>query len=146
VSGKIGSSDPNEEVRLVENAKRVALLALGMSFEKFKNELEHQQQLMMNLADIIMETFAMESTLLRTRKRAGQKAGIAPEMCAVFLQDSIARIELAARNVLGACWEGQMLRMNMSVLRKLTVYDPVNAISLRRGIAERLLDRERYAL
>jgi alkylation response protein AidB-like acyl-CoA dehydrogenase len=147
VSGKIGSTVPDEEFRLLENAKRVALLALGMSFERFKTELEHQQELMMNLADIIMETFAMESTLLRTRKRAAKgKTGIAQDICAVFLRDAMARIEVSARNVLGACWEGQMLRMSMSVLRKLTIYDPVEAIILRRGIAERLLDRERYAL
>jgi alkylation response protein AidB-like acyl-CoA dehydrogenase len=147
MGGKVGSSESDEEKRLVQNAKNIGLLALGTAYEKFKADLEKQQELMMNIADIVMEAFAMESVLLRTRKRANAgKAGIANDLCAVFLSDAMARIEVAARNVLGACWEGQMLRMNMSVLRKLAVYDPVNAIVLRRGIATRLLARERYSL
>ena len=101
----------------------------------------------MNSSDIIMEAFAMESTLLRARKAAASgKASIAAEMASVFLRDAMARIEQSARNVLGACAEGEKLHQNMSVLRRLAVYDPVDAVALRRKIAARLLTRERYVI
>jgi alkylation response protein AidB-like acyl-CoA dehydrogenase len=137
----------DEEMRLVRNAKRIALLTLGIAFQKYQAALETQQEIMMNLADIIMDTFGMESSLLRTRKAiASGKAVIAPQMCAVLLRDAMARIEQAARNVMGACSEPAALRSKMSLLRRLAVYDPVDGVTLRRAVAERLLAKERYAL
>lgn len=101
----------------------------------------------MSLADIIMEVFAMESSLLRSRKLAAAgKTTLASDICAVFLRDAMARIELSARNVLGACSEPAALRQNMSALRRLANYDPADAVALRRKIAGRLLARERYVI
>jgi alkylation response protein AidB-like acyl-CoA dehydrogenase len=149
-SGKIGAmeaSPPDEEMRLVRNAKSIALLTLGLAFQKFQAAIEAQQEILMNLADIIMDTFAMESSLLRARKAASSgKAIIAGQMCAVFLRDAMARIESAARNVLGSCCEGDALRKNMSVLRRLAAYDPADSVALRRAVAARLLAKERYSL
>ncbi len=124
----------DEEARLVQNAKQIALLALGLAREKYQAALEKQQEILMNLADIIMETFAMESTLLRTRK-----TDVAGDMCAVFLRDAMARIEQSARNVLGTC-----APHHMAALRRLAAYDPLDAVALRRKVAERLLVRGRY--
>ncbi len=145
--GRIGSADSDEELRLLQNAKSIALLTMGLAYQKYQVEIEKQQEIVMNIADIVMEVFAMESTLLRRRKlaRAG-KVSIAESICSVFLRDAMARIELSARNVIGACSDSQALRQNMSILRRLAVYDPVNGVELRRKIAERLLSRERYAL
>jgi hypothetical protein len=74
------------------------------------------------------------------------KASVAGEMCSVFLRDAMARIEQSARNVVGACSEGDGLCQNMGVLRHLAVYDPVDSVTLRRKIASRLLTRERYVI
>jgi alkylation response protein AidB-like acyl-CoA dehydrogenase len=146
-SGKLGSTENDEEMRLVRNAKSLALLTMGMAFQKYAMELEGQQEVLMHLADIVMEAFAMESVLLRTRKlSAAGKAGIAAEMCGVFLRDAMARIELSARNVAGTCSASDAVRVNMSVLRKLAVYDPVDSVGLRQKIARRLLERERYII
>lgn len=146
-TGKLGSADGDEEMRLVRNAKSLALLMMGMAFQKYAMQLEHQQEVLMNLADIVMEAFAMESVLLRTRKLSGAgKAGIAAEMCSVFLRDAMARIEISARNVVGACSSTETVRVNMSVLRRLAVYDPADSVGLRHRIAERLLERERYII
>lgn len=128
-----------EEARLVENAKRVALLALGLALRKYQAALEKQQEILIYLADIVMEVFAMESTWLRARK-----TGLATEMCAVFLRDAMARIEQSARSVLGACAEGEELSSHMAALRRLAGFDPVNTVILRRKVAERLLARGRY--
>jgi hypothetical protein len=101
----------------------------------------------MSVADLMMETFAMESVLLRTRKLAAAGKGAnAADLCAVFLRDAMARIELSARNVLSGCSEGDALRTNMAVLRRLAKYEPVNAVALRRQIAGRLLARDRYVI
>jgi butyryl-CoA dehydrogenase len=146
-AGKFGAGGVDEETRLVENAKSIALLALGLAYRKYQGELEHHQEMLMHLADIIIEAFAMESSLLRARKLSSSGKGVtAPEMCAVFLRDAMARIEISARNVLGACSQPEMLRTDMSVLRKLAAYDPVDAAGLRRKIAARVLARERYSV
>ena len=101
----------------------------------------------MNLADIIMEVFAMESALLRSRKLAARgKATLASAICAVFLRDAVARVEFAARQVLGACSDSGALRLNMQIVRRLAVYDPIDAVAQRRNIAKRLLEKEHYAL
>jgi hypothetical protein len=91
--------------------------------------------------------FAAESALLRTRRLAAQNKGAqAADMCAVLVRDAMAHIEVTARTVLAACSEGDNLRTNLAVLRRFAKYEPVNAIELRRRIAGRLLDAERYAV
>ena len=150
LTGKAGSGDGDEEMRLVHNAKQITLLAIGIANQKYGTELQKQQEILMSISDIIMESLAMESSLLRSRKRAltgksGNAAdGNAADMCAVFLREAMDRVEVSCRNVLGACLGGEVLRRNMSVLRSLANYDPVDAIALRRNIANRLLASERY--
>jgi alkylation response protein AidB-like acyl-CoA dehydrogenase len=147
LSGAAANDGSGEETRLVANAKKIALLTLGLAYQKYRDALEKQQEVNMNIADILTETFAMESTFLRTRKLAGGgKETNATEMCAVFLRDAMGRLELAARNVLGACLEGDALRTDMTVLRRFARYEPVDAIALRQKIAGRLLARERYVV
>jgi alkylation response protein AidB-like acyl-CoA dehydrogenase len=142
-----GQSIAAGDESLVANAKKVGLLALGLAHEKFSGSLEKQQEVLMGIADILTETFAMESVLLRTEKLAGagrETAGRA--ICSVFLRDAMARIELAARNVVGASSEGARLRANMAAIRSLASYEPVDAVALRRQVAGRLLARGRYGV
>jgi alkylation response protein AidB-like acyl-CoA dehydrogenase len=142
----VGTS-ADAELRLVRNAKKIALLTLGVAHEKYGAKLEQQQEIIMNLSDIIMEVFAMESSLLRCRKLAAAGSGVnAADACAVYLRDAIARVELSSRTVLSACAHGDELRRNLSRLRGYASHDPVNAIALRRKIAERLLANERYTV
>ncbi|MGA8026722.1 MAG: acyl-CoA dehydrogenase family protein [Bryobacteraceae bacterium] len=140
-------SDGGEEMRLLRNAKKIALMTLGIAHRRFQEKLEHQQEILMNLADMIMEVFAMESSLLRALKlSASGKPGLSTDICAVLLRDAMARVEISARNVLGACSEGEELRQYMHVLRRFAGYDPVDGVTLRRNISKRLLAKERYAL
>jgi alkylation response protein AidB-like acyl-CoA dehydrogenase len=135
------------EQRLVHNAKKIALLTVGIAHEKFGAQLEQQQEIIMNLSDIIMEVFAMESSLLRSRKLAASGGGAnAADACAVYLRDAIAKLELSSRTVLSASSQGEELRRNLSRLRTYASHDPVNAIALRRQIAGRLLANERYTV
>ena len=100
----------------------------------------------MNLSDIIMEVFAMESSLLRSRKLAAAGGANAADACAVYLRDAITKVELSSRTVLSACAQGDELRRNLSRVRGYASHDPVNAIALRRQIAGRLLASERYTV
>ncbi len=139
------AGDP--ELSLVRNAKKIALLTLGLAFEKHGAKLEQQQEIILNMSDIIMEVFAMESTLLRSRKLAAAGGGAnAADACSVYLRDAISRIELSSRTVLSACAQGDELRRNLARLRAYAAHDPVNSIELRRQIARRLLASERYTV
>ena len=139
------AGDGDQEMWLVHSAKQIALLALGTANQKYGAELQKQQEVLMSIADIITEVLAMESAMLRSRKLAASgRGGNAADICAVFLREAMDRIEISCRNVLGACLEGDALRRNMSVLRSLANYEPVNAVERRRNIARRLLANERY--
>jgi hypothetical protein len=131
----------DEESRLVGNAKRIALLSLAAAHRKYPGSLDKQQEILMYIADMIIDTYAMESALLRSRKLAGQgKQTGAGGLTAVLLRDALGRIEIAARNVLAAAPSPG----SMEVVRRLGAYEPVDAIELRRRIARRLLRTERY--
>jgi hypothetical protein len=142
-----GGESADAELSLVHDAKKIALLTLGVAYQKHGAQLERQQEIIMNLSDIIMEVFAMESSLLRSRKLAAAGGGVnAADACAVYLRDAMARVELSSRTVLSACAQGEELRRNLSRLRGYASHDPVNAIALRRQIARRLLENERYTV
>jgi alkylation response protein AidB-like acyl-CoA dehydrogenase len=130
---------------LVDNAKKAALLALGIAYQKYGAALEDQQEVLASITDIAMNAFVMESVELRARKLANlHKGEIATDVCAVFLREAMEIVESAARNVLAACSEGDTLRTNLAVLKRFTKFEPVNAVAARRRIAERLLAAGRY--
>lgn len=131
------------EMRLVRNAKKIALFALGVAHQKHGADLEKQQEVVMSLSDLFMETFAMESTLLRCRNLAATGNSSAKDICQVFLRDAITRMQASSQNVLSAC-SGNDLEQHMNRMKSLADFRPLNAIALRRNIAERLLGSERY--
>jgi butyryl-CoA dehydrogenase len=133
------------ERRLVENAKKVALLALGAAYLKHREKIEEQQEVLAGITDIAMQAFALESLVLRAQRLAGtSKAGAAADAGAVFARDSMELVFSAARDVFAACLEGDMLRSTMAVLRRLTKYEPVDAVAARRRLAAKLLESGRY--
>jgi alkylation response protein AidB-like acyl-CoA dehydrogenase len=145
LSGRAPAGEEGEEERLVQNAKKVALLGIVAGYQKFQLELEKQQQLCMHLADIVIEAFAMESAWLRAKKLMARGKDIAHDMCLVLLRDAMARVEIAARDVLGIASEGDMSKQ-LKMLRSLVAYTPLNIAELRRNIAMKLLERERYVV
>ncbi len=134
-----------EEAKLVANAKKAALFALGVAYQKYLDKIEEQQEVLAAITEIAMSAFAMESTLLRARKMIAQGKGQTAEaICAVYLREAMETVESAARAALAACSEGDALRMNLSVLKRFTRFEPVNAIGLRRTIAAKLLAAGKY--
>ena len=133
------------ETKILINAKKIALMLMGVAYQKYMFELEKQQEILANITDVIMDIFAMESALLRTQKLAESGKGAnAADMTAVLVRDAMAHIDVTARTILGACSDGDTLRTNLVVLRRFSKYEPVDSIALRRKIAHRLLDAERY--
>jgi hypothetical protein len=126
---------------LVKNAKKVGLLLLASAFEKFGPSMEKQQEVLAGIADVLMETFAMESCALRS-----EKTGLGADICDVFLRDAMTRIEGFARPVLAACAEGDALRSSMAILRRFAKFEPVDSIAIRRRIAERLIGAGHYVI
>jgi hypothetical protein len=122
---------------LSPSPKNVCLFVLGVAFQKYLTDLENQQEILALLTDVLMYTYAIDSVELR---RAG------PLMQSVLNEHAMTRIEEAARTILAACSEGDALRMNLSILRRLTKRDLPNTIETRRRIAARLLEAERYVL
>jgi alkylation response protein AidB-like acyl-CoA dehydrogenase len=128
---------------LVGNARKIGLFLLGVAYQKFGAAIEEQQEVMAGISDVLMYAYAMESAVLRARKFAGP-APVAAQMARVFSATAMDQIEASSRAVAGACAEGDELRVHLSILRRLTRYDPPNVIALRRGIAARLLESGRY--
>src|SRR3984893_11445016 len=109
------------ETKLAQNAKKVALMTLGTAAQKYMLGLSDQQEVLMSVADIVMDTYAMESAILRTKKLASAQSEEAiahyVEMTRVFCNDAIERIEAQAKNTLAAMAEGDELRTLVAGLR-----------------------------
>jgi len=140
----------NTERALVANAKKVGLFAAGVASQRYMMELAEQQEVMAALADIIIEVFAMDSVLLRKLKliQSGGESGSALPiaMTQVYLSEAMAKIEVAARKVVAAASEGDNLRIQTTILRRLLKHDPTNTISLRQQIAARVIDAGKYVI
>src|SRR3984885_3378692 len=136
------------EIDMVANAKKVGLFALGVAFMKYMTALEEQQEVVANIADILMNAYAMESASLRAEKiaRSGKNAENARDLAAVFAREAMDTIESAAKTVLATCGEGDALRTNLAVLKRFTKYEPVNMIGLRRKIAARMIEAGKYTV
>ncbi len=133
------------EMRMARNAKKVALLSMGVAYQKYSVTIDQQQEVLAGIADVAIEAFAMESVTLRAQKLSESGRGAqAVDICRVFVRDAMARVEMTGRTVLAACSEGDTLRANLALLRRFAKYDPVDSVALRRQIASRLLDAGRY--
>jgi alkylation response protein AidB-like acyl-CoA dehydrogenase len=138
------------EHALLAAAKKLTLFAAGAASQKFVQALADQQEVMGALADCIMEVYAIESCLLRAEKllaRSGETAARqAIAMTRFYAAQGIERVESAARKVIATAAEGDMLRTQMAILRRLSKHEPADAIALGRQIARHVLDAGRYTL
>ena len=132
------------EKAIVSNAKKIALFTAGAASQKYMQKLVDQQEIMGALADIIIETYCMESAVLRAEKQAGRDSGLATAMTQVYVARAMETIEAAARKVIAAIAEGDMLRTQMAILRRLLKYEPINTIALREKIAARVIEQGKY--
>lgn len=111
-------------------------------------KLKDEQEILMHIADMIMEVFATESVVLRTQRMVALKgeAEAQPyvDMMKVYVSDAIERVNLSGKHALQSFAEGDELRMMMMGLKRFTKYDFVNTTRLRRNIAARLIEANEY--
>src|ERR1017187_9205050 len=127
--------------------KKMALFAAGVASQRFMTALQEEQEGMADLADMIMQVYALESALLRARKLAeGHKksAAAAAAMTGLLADETMGLAEQAARRVLAACAEGDMLQTQLAILRRLARFAPGDAVGLSRTVAKAAIGLERY--
>jgi len=133
---------------MVKMSKKIALMVAGVAAQKFGQNLAKEQEVLAKVAEIVIEIFAMESGLLRTLKiiaKAGeQKAKYQIEAVKAYVDEMIPQIELWAKQVIAYVEEGDMLRTQLAGIKKLARYQPIDAISLKQSIADRIIELEAY--
>jgi len=139
-----------EERKLVGQAKKLGLFAAGSATQKYMQGIQDQQEIMGAIADMTIETYAMESAVLRAQKIVASKgeagASLAVAMTRVYLSQAMEKIEAAARKVIAAVADGDMLRTQLAILRRLAKYQPFNTVALRQQIAHKMIERGKYTL
>ncbi|NTZ20008.1 acyl-CoA dehydrogenase [Paenibacillus sp. JMULE4] len=148
VSGQRFEGILEEETHLVSMAKKIFLMTGGAAVQKYQTQLEQEQEALSHLADMMIQIYAMESSLLRTRQRIAKqgedKTACAIDMTRVFVHEAFERIESLAKETLSAVETGDVLRTQLSVLKKLARRTPVNTVGLKRQIAARVLESEKF--
>jgi len=139
-----------EERRLVATAKKIGLFAAGVATQRYMQAIQDQQEIMGAIANITIETYAMESAVLRAQKLAvqnGEPATANPiAMVRLYMAGALEKIESAAKMVIAASAEGDMLRSQMAILRRLCKYEPFNTVALRQAIAQKVIESGKYVV
>lgn len=138
------------EIQCITNAKKIGLFAAGVASQKYMQAVQEEQEVMAAIADIVMEIYAMESATLRAQKMSSKlnEAGAANSlaMARLCLVHGMEKIENSARKILSAASEGEALRTNLAILRRLAKLEPFNVIALGQQIAVKVLERGQYAV
>ncbi|MGG0717338.1 acyl-CoA dehydrogenase family protein [Robertmurraya massiliosenegalensis] len=139
-----------QEKQLVSNGKKISLLAAGLAAQKYGKDVDKEQEIFVNVADIIANVYAMESAILRTEKAIAKNGLEKNEQkllyTQIFCQEAFNKIEADAKETLVAVESGDTLRMMISTLRKLTRHTPTNVIGKKREASVKLVDAEKYVL
>jgi butyryl-CoA dehydrogenase len=138
------------ERHILGNAKKLSLFAAGAASQKHMQDLQDQQEIMGALADCISEVYALESCVLRAEKLLAKGGNSAAKRAIVMTQLYAARalqtVEASAKKVISAVAEGDLLRMQMAILRRLSKHEPANTIALSRDLAQHVIKAGRYSL
>ncbi len=148
VPEEVGDEPLAQEKHLVKNAKKIGLLITGLAAQKYGKALEKEQEILVNIADIVSNAYAMESVVLRTEKAIAkdrvEKAKQKLLYTQIFCQEAFDEIEKHAKETLVAAETGDALKMMLSALRKFTRYTPINIIATKREASQKLIEAEKY--
>jgi alkylation response protein AidB-like acyl-CoA dehydrogenase len=138
----------DKEQAIVEAAKKIFLTVGGLAMMKYQQAIEAEQEILEVLANIIIEIFAMESALLRAQKALArgkeESAQAKVEIVKVFVSESFAKVENSAKFVLHGVESGEMLELQLAILKKLTRFKGTDTIPLKRSIAKRVIEAEKF--
>jgi len=136
------------ELKAIQNAKKAILGIAGSAVQKLMQKLKDEQEILMDVTDMMIEVFACESAYLRTIKLSEIKneTELQPyvDMTKVYVSDAMERINIYGKHAIAAFAEGDDLKMLMLGLKRFTKYDPLNTVQLRRNIADKLIEADKY--
>jgi alkylation response protein AidB-like acyl-CoA dehydrogenase len=129
--------------------KKVVLIVLGTAMQTYGQTLNDEQEILGYAADIMIDTYAAESAVLRARATATAalpRADLHAAAAQIFVSEAAQRVEQAARSALSAMAEGDTLRTLLAALRRVLKMAPVNTVALRRRLADASVEQGRYIL
>ena len=138
------------ERRAVAGMKKIALMVLGTAMDKYREKLADEQEVLLAAADILIDTYASESAVLRALRLAEARSGQASSAhlheaaARVYVNDAASRVEASAKTALAAMAEGDTLRTLLAALRRLLKVTPINTVALRRRLADATVERRTY--
>jgi alkylation response protein AidB-like acyl-CoA dehydrogenase len=136
------------ENKAVKNIKKAVLMVAGAAVQKFMAKLANEQEIIMNATDMMIEVFACESIFLRTKKvisiKGDEAAKYNIEMTKVYFNDAMDRINFYGKQAIASFAEGDELKLMLMGLKRYTKYEPVNTKELRRSIAHKLIEANKY--
>lgn len=136
------------ELKLVANLKKAILMTAGAAVQKLMMKIESEQEVLMNLADMAIETFNAESVLLRVMKMTeaqGESAvALHQDMMRTYLYDAADRVNKAGKDAINSFASGDEQRMILMGLKRFTKAEPFNTRDARRRIADKMIDAGKY--
>jgi hypothetical protein len=148
---KVTASDRlfEQEKQLIANMKKVFMMIVGSAVQKFGPNLDAEQQILLAVSDILIETYVAESTLLRVEKNA-ERFGVATqekqiEMTQLYLFQAIERINAKGKEAIVSFAEGGQQAGMIAGLKQYTKYaEYPNVSELRKSIAAKVIDENKY--
>lgn len=138
-----------KEKKALAQAKKAILMVAGAAVQKFMMDFEKEQEIMMNLADMLIDLYAAESTILRVEKLRSIKpesSNLFENIAKCFMSDALERINLSGKHAVTAFAEGDELRMMLLGLKRFTKYEPINTTAVRREVANYIIEAGGYNL
>ncbi len=136
------------EYKAIQNAKKAVLVIAGAAVQKLMQKLKDEQEIIMNVTDMMIELFTSESAYLRTIKLSGFKntQELQPyiDMTQVYIINSMEKINIYGKHAITSFAEGDELKMLLMGLKRFTKYEPINTTKLRRAIADKLIEANKY--
>jgi hypothetical protein len=138
------------ELKAVRNIKKAILLVAGAAVQKLMTKLKHEQEILMNIADMIIDLYAAESSVLRLQKKIDTVGEAAAELeiliVKTFISDAVERVNINGKHALQSFAEGDELRMMLMGLKRYTKLDPFNTKNARRAIAAKVSENQGYKI
>lgn len=137
-----------KEKKVLRNLKKASLLVSGAAVQKLMMKLSDEQEILMNVADMLIEIYAAESAILRVEKLIGVRGEAACElhrdMATIYLHGAVEKIAAAGRSALTSFAEGDELNVMLMGLKRFTKIEPVNLKNARRRLADAMLAENKY--
>ena len=136
------------EKKIIKNMKKATLMVAGAAVQKLMMKLGEEQEILMNLADMAIETYVAESVLLRVEKLIGVRGPAAcdlqTDLAMCYLHEAVEKLNNAGRYAITSFAEGDELRVMLMGLKRFTKIEPMNLKNARRRIADAMIEENKY--